>query len=59
MMVGTILEVMTEEQDAASRKAAHDERARMGEQLERIERQLAVLTERLDDGRGSPRGDGR
>jgi voltage-gated sodium channel len=59
MMVGTILEVMTEEQDAASRKAAHDERARMGEQLERIERQLAVLTERLDDGRESPRGDGR
>jgi voltage-gated sodium channel len=43
MMVGTILEVMTEEQNARSQREAHDERARMAEQLERVEASLEAL----------------
>lgn len=55
MMVGTILEVMTEEHNAATALAAHDERARMGAQLDRIENRLAALTARLgaDDAPGA------
>jgi voltage-gated sodium channel len=48
MMVGTILEVMTEETNAASQQKAHDERQDMAEKLDRIEAQLARLGERLD-----------
>lgn len=48
MMVGTILEVMTEEHDAETQRLARDERRDMGDKLDRIERQLEVLTQRLD-----------
>ena len=48
MMVGTILEVMTQEHDEETARAAHDERVEMTARLERIETQLARLAERLD-----------
>src|SRR6056297_1700258 len=40
MMVGTILEVMTEEHSARSQREAHDERQQMADQLTRLETQL-------------------
>jgi len=52
MMVGTILEVMTEERDEASRSEAHRERRDMAEQLERVERKLDRLQARLDNPSG-------
>lgn len=47
MMVGTILEVMTEERDEASRREAHQERHDMAEQLSRVELKLDRLESRL------------
>lgn len=47
MMVGTILEVMTEERDETSRREAHQERHDMAEQLERVEKKLDDLERRL------------
>jgi voltage-gated sodium channel len=49
MMVGTILEVMTEERDEASRREAHDERHNMAEQLARVEQKLDRLESRRSD----------
>ncbi len=49
MMVGTILEVMTEERDEASRREAHQERHDMAEQLARVEQKLDRLQARLDE----------
>lgn len=49
MMVGTILEVMTEEQDAQTRKEAHDERQQMADKLDRLEHQLAQISRMLEN----------
>ncbi|MGM0631796.1 MAG: ion transporter [Pseudomonadota bacterium] len=49
MMVGTILEVMTEERDEASRREAHQERHDMADQLARVEQKLDRLQARLDE----------
>ncbi|MEE4301992.1 MAG: ion transporter [Pseudomonadales bacterium] len=48
MMVGTILDVMTEEHARETRQEAHDERADMAARLERIEVQLERLSAKLD-----------
>ncbi|MDZ7684424.1 MAG: ion transporter [Gammaproteobacteria bacterium] len=47
MMVGTILEVMTEERDENTRLEAHQERHKMAEQLDRVERQLEEIRKAL------------
>lgn len=52
MMIGTILEVMTEESNAASQQQAHDERQSMADALVRIEAKLEQLESRLE--RGDP-----
>lgn len=49
MMVGTILEVMTEERDEASRREAHQDRRDMAEQLARVEQKLDSLESRLGE----------
>lgn len=45
MMIGAILEVMSEEQNAREAKAAHDERERMATQLAEVQSQLSELNE--------------
>lgn len=47
MMVGTILEVMTEDRDADSQREAHRERHELSEQMSRLERQLAEIRSKL------------
>ena len=47
MMIGAILEVMSEEQNARQAEAAHDERVRMSQQLDDVQSQLAELKELL------------
>jgi len=44
MMVGTILEVMTSEQNARESQQAHDERDRIARQLDDVQAQLQALT---------------
>jgi len=44
MMVGTILEVMTSEQNAREAQQAHDERDRIAHQLDEVQAQLRILT---------------
>ncbi len=44
MMIGAILEVMSEEQNAKQAKEAHDEREKMTRQLDEVQQQLAELT---------------
>ena len=44
MMVGTILEVMTSEQNAREAQLAHDERDRIAHQLDEVQAQLRILT---------------
>jgi voltage-gated sodium channel len=44
MMVGTILEVMTSEQNARESQQAHDERDRIARQLDEVQAQLQTLT---------------
>lgn len=44
MMVGTVLEVMSADQNAAQAKAAHDERDQMARKLDEVQTQLAELT---------------
>ena len=48
MMVGTILEVMSEEHNAEAAKEAHDEREALAARLGRIEAQLEKLTSQLE-----------
>ncbi len=45
MMVGAILEVMTSEQNAREAQQAHDERDRIVQQLDEVQRQLQALTQ--------------
>jgi len=49
MMVGTILEVMTEEHNARTQRAAHDERQQMADQLTRLEAKLDALQRSVGD----------
>jgi voltage-gated sodium channel len=48
MMIGAILEVMSEEQNAAEAQKAHDERDEIVKQLHAVQRKLDDLTERLE-----------
>ena len=48
MMIGAILEVMSEEQNAAEAQKAHDERDEIVKQLNAVQRKLDDLTERLE-----------
>jgi voltage-gated sodium channel len=44
MMVGTVLEVMSADQNARQAQAAHDERDQMARKLDEVQTQLAELT---------------
>jgi voltage-gated sodium channel len=48
MMVGTILEVMSEEHDAETQGQAHEERHQLAEQLKQVQQQLASIESKLD-----------
>ncbi|MDX1490368.1 MAG: ion transporter [Pseudohongiellaceae bacterium] len=48
MMVGTILEVMSAEHNAATQDQAHEERHQLGEQLQQLQKQLAAIEQKLD-----------
>ena len=47
MMIGAILEVMSEEQNAAQAQKAHDERDEIARQLSKVQEQLAILSEQM------------
>lgn len=49
MMVGTILEVMSEEQNAAQAKQAHDERDQLSRRLDEVQATLNELLARMPD----------
>lgn len=51
MMIGAILEVMSEEQNAKQAQKAHDERDEIARQLQAVQAQLAQLTEQVANGR--------
>ncbi|WP_372964496.1 ion transporter [Marinobacter sp.] len=48
MMIGAILEVMGEEQNAEAAQKAHDERDQIVQQLQAVQRKLDELTEKLE-----------
>lgn len=52
MMIGAILEVMSEEQNAKQAQQAHDERDEIARQLQAVQVQLAELTKQVA---GKPR----
>ncbi|MDI9244485.1 ion transporter [Marinobacter sp. CHS3-4] len=49
MMIGAILEVMSEEQNAAQAKQAHDERDEITRQLAAVQEQLRDLTKQISE----------
>ncbi|EHJ06559.1 MULTISPECIES: hypothetical protein [Marinobacter] len=51
MMIGAILEVMSEEQNAKQAQKAHDERDEIARQLQAVQVQLAELTKQISDKR--------
>ena len=51
MMIGTILEVMSEEQNAKERKQAHDERDEIARQLHAVQSQLQELSKQIGERR--------
>ena len=51
MMIGAILEVMSEEQNAEEAKKAHDERDEIARQLQAVQLQLKELTEKISQSR--------
>jgi voltage-gated sodium channel len=51
MMIGAILEVMSEEQNAEEAKKAHDERDEIARQLQAVQLQLKELTEKIGQSR--------
>jgi len=53
MMIGAILEVMSEEQNAKERQQAHDERDEIVQQLHSVQRKLDKLTENMEQSRGT------
>jgi voltage-gated sodium channel len=48
MMIGAILEVMSEEKNAKEAQIAHDERDEIVQQLQSVQRKLDKLTETMD-----------
>ncbi|AZT85054.1 ion transporter [Marinobacter sp. NP-4(2019)] len=53
MMIGAILEVMSEEQNAKQAQQAHDERDEIARQLRAVQEQLKELTEQMSERPGS------
>src|SRR5690554_97294 len=51
MMIGAILEVMSEEQNAKQAQKAHDERDEIARQLQAVQEQLKELTRQISDKR--------
>jgi voltage-gated sodium channel len=51
MMIGAILEVMSEEKNAREAQQAHDERDEITRQLQAVQLQLKELTEKIDQSR--------
>ena len=51
MMIGAILEVMSEEQNAKQAQKAHDERDEIARQLQAVQVQLAELTKQVSEKR--------
>jgi len=51
MMIGAILEVMSEEQNAKQAQQAHDERDEIARQLQAVQVQLAELTKQISEKR--------
>jgi len=51
MMIGTILEVMSEEQNAKERQQAHDERDDIARQLCAVQEQLQELSRQVEQKR--------
>ena len=51
MMIGAILEVMSEEQNAKQAQKAHDERDEIARQLQAVQVQLAELTKQISEKR--------
>jgi voltage-gated sodium channel len=49
MMIGAILEVMSEEQEAEEAKQAHDERDEIARQLKRVQEQLHLLSQQISE----------
>jgi voltage-gated sodium channel len=48
MMIGAILEVMGEEQNAEAAQKAHDERDQIVQQLQSVQRKLDELSEKME-----------
>ncbi len=48
MMIGAILEVMSEEKNAKEAQTAHDERGEIVQQLQAVQRKLDQLTEKME-----------
>ena len=51
MMIGAILEVMSEEQNAKQAQKAHDERDEIARQLQAVQEQLKELTKQVSEKR--------
>jgi voltage-gated sodium channel len=51
MMIGAILEVMSEEQNAKQAQKAHDERDEIARQLQAVQEQLQELTKQVSEKR--------
>lgn len=49
MMIGAILEVMSEEQNAKQAQKAHDERDEIARQLQAVQEQLKELTKQVSE----------
>ena len=47
MMIGAILEVMSEEQNAKQAQEAHDERDEIARQLKAVQEQLQILSKQM------------
>jgi voltage-gated sodium channel len=52
MMIGAILEVMSEEQNAEEAKQAHDERDEIARQLKAVQEQLNLLSQQISEQSG-------
>lgn len=52
MMIGAILEVMSEEQNAKQAQKAHDERDEIARQLQAVQEQLQILSKQMSDKSG-------
>lgn len=55
MMVGTILEVMSEEQNAKQAQQAHDERDEMAKKIDEVQNRLEELIQMVSDNQKQPK----